>query len=124
MKKKKTKEEKMSLEKIASLIENLARFTINGFDKMEAKMETLATKDELSLVKEDVSLLAGEVSSLAGGVSSLKGEVSSLKEEQKETNRRLGSIERKQLGILLSLDETVHRSEFEELTHRVEALES
>jgi polyhydroxyalkanoate synthesis regulator phasin len=117
MKKKKTKEEKMSLEKLASLIENLARFTINGFDKMEAKMETLATKDELSLVKEDVSLLAGEVSSLAG-------EVSSLKEEQKETNRRLGSIERKQLGILLSLDETVHRSEFEELTHRVEALES
>ena len=45
-----------------------------------------------------------------------------LEKGQAETHRRLDSIEKKQSGMLESLDETVQRSEFVQLTQRVEVL--
>lgn len=47
----------------------------------------------------------------------------SLEKIQSQTLSRLDSIERKQDGMILSLDETVHRSEFIKLVQRVEVLE-
>jgi len=46
-----------------------------------------------------------------------------LNQAQEETNRRLTSIERKQMGILSSLDETVTRKEFQVLVSKVAVLE-
>ncbi len=107
-------------------IEMLARLVSNGFEKMEEKL-----KQEISSVREEISSVKQE----------LKQEISSVKEEmnirfedveirltninleQKETNRRLDTMERHQKGMLESLDETVHRNEFVRLEKRVEALE-
>lgn len=47
----------------------------------------------------------------------------SLEKGQTEIYNRLDSIEKKQSGTLLSLDETVHRSEFVKLVQRVNVLE-
>ena len=101
-------------------IEDLAMITQKGFAGIESRM---ATKDELALVKQDVSLMKEEISLIKEDFSSIKQRVSSIEEEQKETNRRLASIEKKQIGTVLSLDETVHRSEFEVVVRRVEVLE-
>jgi len=108
--------------------EMLARLVVSGFEKMDKRFERVESdvssiKKDVSSLKEDVSSLKEDVSSLKEDVSSLKEDVSSLKEGQKETNRRLASLERKQMGTLLSLDETVHRNEFERIVHRVEVLE-
>lgn len=99
--KKAPKKEKVTLEKLAKLIEKLAIFTVNGFERMEAQMMEFRKQAE-----------------------GIKEEVSSVKEEQKDNTRRLVSIERKLTGTQISLDETVHRHEFKKLEHRVEALES
>jgi tetrahydromethanopterin S-methyltransferase subunit G len=47
----------------------------------------------------------------------------SLEKGQAETHRRLDSIEKKQVGMLESLDETVHQNEFRKLVQRVDILE-
>jgi multidrug resistance efflux pump len=86
--------------------EMLARLMLSGFEEIK---RTMATKEELAAVKR--------------GQEEMKEEISSLKEEQKETNRTVKSYEKKQAGMLLSLDETVHRSEFDGLVRRVEVLE-
>ena len=104
----------MTLEKLGGLIEKLALFTMNGFEKMDKRFEQV--ESELSSVKQEVSSIDSEL-------SFVKQKVSSIEEEQKETNRRLTSIGRKQTGTTLSLDETVRRSEFDGIVHRVEALE-
>jgi hypothetical protein len=96
--------------------EMLARIMVNGFEEIMKIIATLATKEKLSIVEKKLSFVEDDI-------TSIRGELSSIKEEQKETNRRLFSIERKQTGIVLSLDETVHRSEFEVVVRRVEALE-
>lgn len=49
-------------------------------------------------------------------------DVTSLQKGQSKTHRRLDSIEKKQTGMLESLDETVHQSEFRKLVRRVEVL--
>lgn len=50
-------------------------------------------------------------------------DITSLQKGQSETHRRLDAIEKKQDGMLESLDETVHQSEFRKLVERVEVLE-
>ncbi|MCX6735515.1 MAG: hypothetical protein NTZ13_00310 [Candidatus Parcubacteria bacterium] len=115
------KKEKMTLEKLGELIEKLAVFTMNGFEKIESEISSV--KGDVSSLKSDVSLLKGDVSSLKDDVSFIKQRVYSIEEEQKETNRRLASIDKKQLGTVLSLDETVHRNEFNGIVRRVEILE-
>ena len=99
-------------------IEDLAMITQQGFIGMEQRMDKRFEK-----LESDVLSIKEDVSSLKEDVSSLKEDVSSLKEGQKETNRRLASLERKQMGTLLSLDETITRKEFESVVHRVEILE-
>jgi hypothetical protein len=96
-------------------IEMLARLMVNGFEQLrqEFRQELKATEtrmvEKIEAVKEDLS--------------GVKEEVSSIKEEQKVQGCQITSIERKLEGTLLSLDETVHRSEFNGLVHRVEVLE-
>ena len=51
------------------------------------------------------------------------GRLISLEKGQTEIYRRLDAIERKQDGMLLSLDETVNREEFKKLARRVSVLE-
>lgn len=53
----------------------------------------------------------------------MSNQIVSLEKGQAETHRRLDSIEKKQTGMLESLDETVHQSEFRKLVQRVEVLE-
>lgn len=86
--------------------EMLARLMLNGFEEIK---RTMATKEELAAVKDDLA--------------TVKDDVASIKEDQKEANRQLASLIKKQGGMLLSLDETVHRSEFDGLVRRVEVLE-
>lgn len=104
----KTKKEKITLASLASLIEKLAVFTVNSFTEM--KQEFQEVKQEIVLLKE--------------GQEGIKTEISSIKEDQKEIKRAVQSLERKQSGTLISLDETVHRGEFNKLARRVELLES
>lgn len=53
----------------------------------------------------------------------MSNDITSLQKGQSETHRRLDSIEKKQDGMLESIDETVHQSEFRKLVERVEVLE-
>lgn len=79
----------------------LARLMVQGFERMT--MEFKQGQEELR--------------------SEFRDEISSVKEEQKETNRHLVSMERKQEGTRISMGETVHKSEFTKLERRVEVLE-
>jgi len=85
-------------------IEMLARLVVSRFDVMEGKIDGLQNQfDELR--------------------DEMRTGFSNVHLEQKETNRRLESLERKQVGTMESLDETVLRSEFGELEGRVMILE-
>jgi hypothetical protein len=50
-------------------------------------------------------------------------DITSLQKGQTEIHYRLDSIDKKQTGMLESLDETVHQSEFRKLVQRVDILE-
>ncbi len=69
----------------------------------------------------------GQVNTRLDGIDvrldGMSDQIISLERGQAETHRRLDSIERKQIGMLESIDETVHRSEFVQLVRRVEFLE-
>jgi len=93
--------------------EMLARLVVNGFERIEKAMATMATKKELTSVKQEIDSRFDEMNS----------RLINLALEQSETNRRLTSIEKKQMGTILSLDETVHRNEFNKVVQRVEVLE-
>ncbi|MDP1722143.1 MAG: hypothetical protein Q8L37_02945 [Candidatus Gottesmanbacteria bacterium] len=80
--------------------EFLARLVTNGFGEVNTRFDGI----DIRLDGIDNRLL-------------------SLEKIQSQTLSRLDSIERKQDGTLLSLDETVHRSEFAQLVQRVEILE-
>jgi uncharacterized protein YlxW (UPF0749 family) len=94
--------------------EIFARIALKNFEVL------LTGQEEMRKGQEE--LRQGQVK-LEQGQEGLRQEVSSLKEEQKEINRTVKSYEKKQAGMLLSLDETVHRSEFDRLARRVEVLE-
>lgn len=100
--------QKVTLEKVADMLEKLATFTVDNAEKMGIRIS---------------SLEQGQVR-LEQGQEEIKQEVSSLKTDHKDTNQRVVSIERKLVGTQISLDETVHRAEFKKLERRVEALES
>jgi hypothetical protein len=116
------KKEKVTLEKLAELIEKLAIFTVNGFEKMGAEISSL--KEGQNSLKQGQAKLEQGQAKLEQGQEGTRQEIASLKEEQRDTNRRVISIERKLSGTQISLDETVHCREFDKLEHRVEALES
>ena len=114
----KTKEGKMTLEK-------LARMMAQGFEKVREEMVSKDEfKTEVILLKQGQAKLEKGQEEIKEEVEGIKEELASVKEDQKDNTRRLISIERKLAGTLISLDETVHRSEFNKLARRVEVLEA
>jgi len=109
-------------------IDMLARMMKQGFDRVDKRFDGVdkrldgVDKRLDSLKKGQKSLEAGQ-KSLEAGQNSLVQEVLVLNQAQEETNRRLTSIERKQMGILSSLYETVTRKEFQVLVSKVAVLE-
>lgn len=87
--------------------ELLARLMADGFGQVNTRLDGMDAR------------LDGMDARLDG----MSGQIVSLERGQAETHRRLDSIERKQIGMLESIDETVHRSEFTQLVQRVELLE-
>ncbi len=87
--------------------ELLARQIAEGFGEMRAGFGEVNTRLDVIDVRLD----------------EIDKDIMSLQKGQAETHHRLDSIEKKQAGMLESLDESVHRSEFVQLVHRVEALE-
>jgi len=87
--------------------EMLARQIAEGFGEVKSQFGEVYTRLDVIDVRLD------EVSS----------DITYLQKGQAETHRRLDSIEKKQNGMLESLDETVHQSEFRKLVQRVEVLE-
>ncbi len=91
--------------------EMLARQMAEGFGEIKGEMKTRFNEVDARLDVIDVRL------------DEMNHDIISLQKGQAETHRRLDSIERKQVGVLESLDETVHQSEFRKLVERVEVLE-
>ncbi len=81
-------------------IDSLARIVVSGFEKMDKRFERVESRFD----QVDIS-------------------ASSVNQELKNHSVRLDRIEKRQIGTLATLDETVHRSEFKTLTKRVDALE-
>ncbi len=88
-------------------IELLARLMAEGFGRVDTQFKSVNTRfDTIDMRLDEMS-----------------GDITSLQKGQSETHRRLDSIEKKQVGMLESLDEAVHQSEFRKLVRRVEHLE-
>ncbi len=92
-------------------LELLARLVKDGFERMEKKFEQ--TDMRFDNLERRVS----------SGFEKVDSQLFSINHELKDHTVRLDSIERKQGGIRISLDETVHASEFKALSKRVEVLE-
>lgn len=101
--------------------EMLARLVVHGFERMDKKFAQVDKR--FVQVDKRFAHVDKRFDQIDGRFEQVEGRLSSLEYEQKETNRRLDSIERKQIGILESLDETVHRKEFQALVCRVDAIE-
>ncbi len=116
---------KKETNKKESNIEMLARLVAGGFEKMEREFSSV--KQEISFVKKELFSVKEEVSSIKEEMNirfeDVEIRLTNINLEQKETNRRLDTMERHQKGMLESLDETVHRNEFSRLEKRVKALE-
>ncbi len=92
-------------------LEMLARLVTNGFERMDKRFEQVDKKFE-QVDKRFESL-----------ESRMESGFFSINQTLSDHTKRLDKIERKQAGILTSLDETVHRSEFKVLLSRVDSLE-
>ncbi len=101
--------------------EMLARLMVNGFDGVNKRLDGVDKR--LDGVDKRLGSLETDVSSLKTDMSYVKQELVSINLAQDETNHRLTSIERKQTGLLESIDETVHKKEFQVLVSRVRILE-
>ena len=94
--------------------ELLARLMVEGFGQVNARLDGMGARfDGIDNRLDGVDVR----------LDGMDNRLLSLEKGQAETNRRLDSIERKQAGMLESIDETVHRNEFTQLVHRVELLE-
>lgn len=113
MKKVITKTPKKVVKK-TSEIETLAIAMQAGFSKIDKRFDEVDKKFDAVDKRFDEVDKKFEV---------VNAQLFSINNEQRETNRRLDIIERKQVGMLSNLDETVYRSEFKVLIKRVESLE-
>jgi septal ring factor EnvC (AmiA/AmiB activator) len=109
-------------------IDMLARMMKQGFDRVDKRFDGIDKRldgvdKRLDGVDKRLGSLEDGQRSLEDGQRSLVQEVIALNRAQDETNIRLTSIERKQTGILSSLDDTVTRSEFRLLANKVAVLE-
>ena len=96
-------------------IELLARSMAKGFEQMNTRFDGVDARfDGVDTRLDVVDVRLDEMS----------GQLTTLEKGQSEIHHRLDSIEKKQIGMLESLDETVHQSEFRKLVQRVEALEN
>ena len=97
-------------------IEMLARLVTNGFDRMQEQMNGINTG------------LQGQINGLQNQIDGLQSEMrtgfADNRFEHKEMNQHLESLGQKQIGAMESLDETVLKSEFNELEERVVVLET
>jgi uncharacterized protein HemX len=100
-------------------IEMLARLVVNGFAEV---------KEQIGGLQGQVNGLQGQINGLENQFEDLRGEMRAGFEnnriEHKEMNEHLVSLDRKQMGAMESLDETVLKSDFDELTERVVVLET
>lgn len=114
--------------KKTSEIETLAIAMQVGFSKIDKRFDDVDKRfdevdkkfDAVDKRFDAVDKKFDEVDKKFEGINT---QLSSINNEQRETNRRLDIIERKQVGMLSNLDETVYRSEFKVLIKRVESLE-
>ncbi|HCC05856.1 TPA: hypothetical protein DEP94_00605 [Candidatus Nomurabacteria bacterium] len=118
-----------------SEIETLARAMHAGFSKIDDKFNHIEKRfDGIDKRFDAVDKRFDEVDKKFDAVDKrfddidkkfevVNTQLSSINNEQRETNRRLDIIERKQVGMLSNLDETVYRSEFKVLIKRVDLLE-
>ncbi|TRZ52766.1 hypothetical protein D4R99_02190 [bacterium] len=91
--------------------EMLARLMANGFEKINEKFEKINEKFEKITTE------------MCNRFDDVDIRLTNLTLEQKETNLRLNAIERHEMGMLESIDASVHRNEFTRLVKRVEVLE-
>ena len=102
-------------------IEMLASLVRNGFEKIDERFEQV--DKHFDKIDERFDKIDARFEKNDRKFESIDSQLFAIHNEQKETNRRLDSLERKQSGLLSSLDETVHRSEFKVLVNRVGQLE-
>lgn len=100
-----SKKAKVTLE---DQIDALARIVVSGFEQVEKRFEQVNKRFEQVEQK----------------FQHIDTEFVFIRHELKDHRERLERIERKQIGVLETLDESVHRSEFKGLVRRVEALET
>lgn len=122
MKKSIVKTTKKSITKKESEFEMLARIVSGGFDRVEKRFNELETDIEKRFKKVDERFIDLE-SKMNHKFEIVDSQLSSIRGEQKETNKRLDVIEKKQSGVLASVDEAIHRSEFKALAYKVDMLE-
>lgn len=108
--------------------EFLARLMAEGFGRVDARFDAVdARLDGVDARLDGVDARLEGIDARLDKVDidfvEVKDRLRSLEKIQTETLDRLDSIDKKQTGTLASLDETVHRSEFVRLEHRVGALE-
>lgn len=116
MEKKKVSLVKKSTKKLTleDQIDSLARIVVSGFERIDKQFEKIDSRFE-------------KIDSRFGRVDSrfdeLESRLDSIGQEQKDHSVRFDRIEKRQIGTLTTLDETVHRNEFKILIKRVDALE-
>ncbi len=88
-------------------IDSLARIVVSGFEQITKRFEQVDKRFE----------------QIDKRFEQVDSSLTSINHELKDHSLRLDRIEKRQIGTLATLDETVHRSEFKTLTKRVEALE-
>jgi hypothetical protein len=111
-------------------IEMLARLVVNGFAEMKDQMANMdhGLQGQINGLQGQINGLQGKINGLENQFEDLRGEMRAGFEdnriEHKEMIQHLESLDRKQVGTLESLDETVTRTEHEELKERVVILET
>lgn len=102
MKKEHMKEEKMTLEKLAKLIEKLAVFTVNGFEEVRTEMKEVRT--EMKEMKIEVVIVKATVAETDDRVRKMERSIMRVESEMitpidiEDLLGRVSYIERK-LGI-------------------------
>lgn len=101
--------------------EFLARLMAEGFGRVDARFDAVDAR--FDGIDARLDGIDARLDGIDLEIVGIKDRLLSLEKVQAEILRRLDSIEKKQMGTLASLDETVHRSEFVRLEHGVGALE-
>jgi predicted nucleic acid-binding Zn-ribbon protein len=109
-------------------IEMLARIVQDGFIRVESHFEQVDKRfEQMDKRFEQVDKRFEQMDKRfeQGDIKfeGIQHQIASIHHELKDHTVRLERIERKQLGMLVSIDENIHRSEFKNLASRVEVLE-